>query len=128
MNQKKRFVEVHDEIQTPEQVEENIRHELQLIEEYDDFAEDTSDQEARHVVFANTQKIERSRREVKRGLQGQPLSLLRRNLSVEMFRFNSLPSTLSFEEKRGVVMRVIGKHQGELDKLNQTSFSVYGDN
>ena len=128
VNHKKHFVEVQDEIQTPEEMEVNIRNELRLIEERDDFAEDTSDQEPTHLVFANTQKIERAWREVKRGLQGQPLCLLRRNLSVEMFRFNSMPSSLSFEEKRDVVLRVVGKHQAELDKLNQTSFSIYADN
>ena len=74
VNHKKHFVEVQDETQTPQEMEINIRNELRLIEERDDFAEDTSDQRPTHLVFANTQKIERAWREVKRGLQGQPLS------------------------------------------------------
>ena len=65
VNHKKHFVEVHDENQTPEQLEANIRNEVQLIEERDDCAEDSSDQEPKRVVSANMQKIERAWREVK---------------------------------------------------------------
>ena len=97
------------------------------VEEQGDDAEDASDQEPENVVNVNTQRIERAWREVKRGLQGQPLSLLRRNLNVEMFRFNYLPTNTSFEDKRDVVLRVVGKHQSCLEELNTLSFSIYDD-
>ena len=97
------------------------------MEQQSDDAEDTSDQQPENVVNVNTQRIERAWREVKRGLQGHPLSLLRRNLNVEMFRFNYLTSNMSFEEKRDVVLRVVGKHQSSLEGLNTLSFSIYDD-
>ena len=83
------------------QLEANVQHEMALLDERGDDAEDSDDQLPEIVILTNTQRMERAWREVKRGLHGQPLSLLRRNLNVEMFRFNSLPSSLSFEEKRG---------------------------
>ena len=82
---------------------------MELIFERGDDAEYTTDPNPSHLVLANTQKMERAWREVKRGLENQPLRLLRRNLNVEMFRFNSLPQSLSFEERRGVVLRVVGR-------------------
>ena len=50
-------------------------NQVALAEEQSDEAEDTLDQHPENVVNVNTQRIERAWREVKRGLEGQPLSL-----------------------------------------------------
>ena len=127
VNHKKHFIEVQDEILTQSQINQNVMNQVVRMEQQSDDAEDTSDQQPENIVNVNTQRIERAWREVKRGLQGQPLSLLRRNLNVEMFRFNNLTSNMSFEEKRDVVLRVLGKHQSSLEGLNTLSFSIYDD-
>ena len=128
VNHKKHFIEIQDEVVSKEELDERIRGQMAAIEEWGDDAEDTEDQEPERVLAVNTQRIERAWREVKRGLVGQPLSLLRRNLNVEMFRFNNLRSNMSFEEKRNVVLRVIGKHQAKIEELNKLAFSIYDEN
>ena len=75
VNHKKHFIEVQDEILTQSQINQNVMNQMVRAEEQSDEAEDTSDQQPENVVNVNTQRIERAWREVKRGLQGQPLSL-----------------------------------------------------
>ena len=80
-----------------------------------------------HTIIVHTNKIERVWREVKRGLWHQPLSLLRRNINVEMFRYNHLQERQSFSERRKVVLSVIAKHESNVEMLNTKRFSIYSD-
>ena len=80
------------------------------------------------AVDAHTNKIERCWREVKRGLLNQPICLLARNVNVEMFRYNYLGSDIPFRDKRDIVVRTVGKHQEDVQKLLQDSFEIYPKN
>ena len=93
-----------------------------------DFAEDADDETLiDDTIIIHTNRIERIWREVKRGLRGQPLSVLRRNINVEMFRYNCLRETMSFSERRRVVLSVLAKHQSKVEELKRESFSIYPD-
>ena len=77
-----------------------------------DVAEDAEDET--HIddtIIVHTNKNKRVWREVKRGLRHQPLSLLHRNINVEMFRYNHLQEHKSFSERRKIALSVIAKHQ-----------------
>ena len=58
VNHSKHFIEIQDEVASREQVEENVRHEVERIEEMSDGAEDSTDQTHSRVVSGNTQKME----------------------------------------------------------------------
>ena len=97
-----------------------------MVEVLSDDAEDADDIELiDDTIVVHTNKIERSWREIKRGLSNQPISLLSRNIGVEMFRFNHLGTSIPFVEKRNIVLRTIAKHQEKIDKLLQSTFPVY---
>ena len=93
-----------------------------------DVAEDAEDETLiDDTIIVHTNKIERVLREVKRGLRHQPLSLLRRNINVEMFRYNHLKERKSFSERRKIVLSIIAKHQSNIEMLNKQEFSIYSD-
>ena len=88
-----------------------------------DFAEDADDETLiDDTIIIHTNRIERIWRDVKRGLRGQPLSVLRRNVNVEIFRYNFLRETLSFSERRRIVLSVLAKHQSEVEELKREVF------
>ena len=106
-----------------------VVEEVPLNELPSDIAEDAEDIILiDDTVDAHTNKIERCWREVKRGLLNQPLSLLSRNVIVEMFRYNHLGSDIPFRDKRDVVIRTVAKHQENVQKLLQDSFEIYPNN
>ena len=91
-----------------------------------DFAEDADDETLiDDTIIIHTNRIERIWREVKRGLRGQPLCVLRRNINVEMFRYNNLGDATSFSEKRRMVLSIIAKHQDKIEELKKETFSIY---
>ena len=93
-----------------------------------DFAEDADDETLiDDTLIVHTNRIERIWREVKRGLRGQPLCVLNRNINVEMFRYNYLRETTSLSERRRVVLSVLAKHQSKVEELKRESFSIYPD-
>ena len=63
------------------------------------------------------QQTERTWRAIKRGLSHQTLTLLRRNLNVEMFQFNNLQVNMSLVEKRETVLQVIGKRHAKIKEM-----------
>ena len=125
VNHKEHFIEVHDEIFTKGEFDRHVADEMRRIEEQADDGEDCEDLELGRMVEVHTQRIERAWREVKRGLSGQPLHLLRRNLNVELIRFNSLSQDIPFEQRRDTVLRIVGKHQSKVDQLKVKAFTVY---
>ena len=93
-----------------------------------DFAEDANDETLiDDTLIVHINRIERIWREVKRGLRGQPLCVLSRNINVEMLRYNYLGETTSFSERRRIVLSVLTKHQSKVDELKKESFSIYPD-
>ena len=92
----------------------------------DDNAFDSEDRQPERLIVVHTQKIERVWEEVKRGLYRQPLRLLKRNLNVEIFRFNKLRANMSFSERRKIVIQTVAKFQGEIEKLKVTNYPIYG--
>ena len=82
----------------------------------DDAFEDEGDFEE-EMIDVHTQKIERAWREVKRGLGIQHLNVLRRNLGVEMFRYNHLNNSVPFNEMRKIVIHLVAKHKTNVDAL-----------
>ena len=92
----------------------------------EDIAEDADDITlVENTIDVHTNKIERAWREVKRGLWNQPLVLLRRNINVEMFRYNNLQASVPFSEKQRIVLSTIAKHQHKLDELKAQTFTIY---
>ena len=56
----------------------------------------------------------------------QPLRLLKRNLNVEMFRYNRLSSIISFSGRRKIVIQTVAKYQNDLELLMVSNFPIYG--
>ena len=74
-----------------------------VVNEFDDAGDDAMDDDGvvdEKMVDVSTQKIERSWRKGKGDLVNQHVSVLRRNIGVEMFRFNHLFVNIPFNERR----------------------------
>ena len=91
----------------------------------DDIAEEAVEEGREWTVKVHTNKIERVWLEVKRGLKGQPLYLLRRNVNVELFRYNFLRRASSMNEKREMIPRTIARHQTNIVGLRQQRFELF---
>ena len=112
VNHKKNFVSHQRMDSEPEDGGDEETEEVYLDT---DVAEDAEDETLiDDTIIVHTNKIERVWREVKKGLRHQPLSLLRRNINVEMFRYNHLQEHKYFSERRRVVLSVIAKHSPTL--------------
>ena len=93
--------------------------------EGDDIAEEADVRGRDWCVKVHTNKIERVWLEVKRGLKGQPLYLLRRNLNAELFRYNYLKRAASMDAKREIILRTIARHQTNLVGLRHQRFVLF---
>ena len=111
---------------SPDEEHRMIEEALHGFEVDDDNAFDSDERRPEHLIVVHTQKIERVWEEVKRGLYKQPIRLLKRNLNVETFRYNKLPSNLSFSERRKIVIQTVAKYQNDLGLLMVTYFPIYG--
>ena len=124
VNHKEHFVEVQEEKVTPEEERQMIQEAVHGFEVDDDNAFDSQERQPERLIVVHTQKIERVWEEVKRGLFRQPLRLLKRNLNVEMFRYNKLKSQMTFSDRRKVVIQTAAKFQSEMEKLTVTNGSI----
>ena len=126
VNHKEHFVEVQPEKLPLEEEQRMMQEAVRGFEVDDDNAFDSEDRQPERLIVVHTQKIERVWEEVKRGLYRQPLRLLKRNLNVEIFRFNKLRANMSFSERRKIVIQTVAKFQGEIEKLKVTNYPIYG--
>ena len=115
---------MHQQQMDPEEEREAIETAVRHYIEADDEAVD----ETRIVIdkkeFVHTQRIERSWREVKRDLVNQHLDVLRRNIGVAMFRFNHLKVSVSFNERRKIVIGAVAKHQTQVEEILRFRYSI----
>ena len=56
----------------------------------------------------------------------QPLRLLKRNLNVEVFRFNRLKADIPISEERKIVIQVVAKYQHVPEMLMVTNYPIFG--
>ena len=126
VNHKEHFVDVQMEVMSPEEEQRMVQEAVHCFEVDDDNAFDSDERRPEHLIVVHTKKIERVWEEVKRGLYKPPLRLLKRNLNVEMFRYNKLPSNLSFSDRRRIVIQTVAKYQNNLELLMVTNYPIYG--
>ena len=101
-----------------------------VVNDFEDAGDDAFEDEGvveQPMVSVNTQKIERSWREVKRELTNQHISVLRRNVGVAIYRYNHLNVRIPLVERREMVIRAVAKHQMRLGELTRQRFPVYVD-
>ena len=101
-----------------------------VVNDFEDAGDDAFEDEGvveQPMVSVNTQKIERSWREVKRELTNQHISVLRRNVGVAIYRYNHLNVRIPLVERREMVIRAVAKNQMRLRELMRQRFPVYED-
>ena len=100
-----------------------------VVNEFEDAGDDAFEDEGviqQPMVSINTQKIERSWREVKRDLTKQHISVPRRKIGVAMYRYNHLNVGIPFEERR-IVIKAVANNQMSHGELLRNGFPVYED-
>ena len=122
VNHKEQFVSWEPVHQTIQEQQLIVRDAQARMFENDDNAEEAEEGRREWCVKVHTNKIERVWLEVKRGLKGQLLYLLRRNLNAELLRCNYLRRSSSLNDKREKILRTIAKHQTNLVGLKQERF------
>ena len=112
---------------TREEEREAIKIIVNDFEEAGDDAMDDDETIVEKLVDVNTQKIERTWREVKRDLTNQHINVLRRNVGVAMFRYNHLNVNIPFAERRIIVIGTLAKHQFRVAELLRPNYPVYDE-
>ena len=101
-----------------------------VVNEFEDAGDDAFEDEGvveQPMVSVNTQKIERSWREVKRDLTNQHISVPRRNVGVAMYRYNHLNVRIPFEERRKIVIKAVAENKMRHGELLRKAFPVNED-
>ena len=125
VNHKEHFVSWEPVHRTYQEQQQIIRDAQAMMFEDDDFAEEAEEEGREWCFKVHTNKIKRVWLEVKRGLKGQPLFLLRRNLNAELFRYNYLRRASSLNAKRETILSTIAKHQTNLIGLKQERIELF---
>ena len=125
VNHKTNFVAWEPVQRSRTEQEAIVREAQEHMFDDDDVAEEADELGHEWTVKVHTNKIERAWLEVKSGLGGQPICLMRRNVNVEFWRYNNLRGVMNMNLRRERVLRTIARHQTNLVGLKQQSFELF---